>query len=110
MFLLRDYTEKELKELAQRMSTTALTLKTKERITLNEEEKSKMSDIVYSALLTARWHSKNRDAQQVIRDHAEFTFNVMLPEYEGYSSIYVPLMNVLKYESDGVYVIENNIP
>lgn len=97
MRYIREYTDKDLELVADMLSKKVFvrddsSLPSRE---LNNEEYNKMFPIVYGALLSARWNHAEPSVVQGILDYAEFMFNNVFPEYEGYRSIYIPLDIVL---------------
>ena len=95
MTYIREYTDADLKTVADLLSQKAIKRETGEWSKLNIEESKKMRQIVYGALLSARWNHAEPSIVQGILDYAEWIFNLMLPDYEGYRSIYLPLDFVL---------------
>lgn len=95
MNYIREYTDKDL-EIVADMLSKKVTLREDGTIKeTNEEEYKIMFQMVYGALLSARWNHAEPSVVQGILDYAEFMFNNTFPNYEGYRSIYMPLDLVL---------------
>ena len=68
-----------------------------EQVETNREEHKLFFSLFYGALLGLNWHCHTIDAEdkaQAIIDTAEFQFNLLFPDYSGYTNIYEPLKSI----------------
>ena len=68
-----------------------------EKVETNREEHKLFFSLFYGALLGLNWHCHTIDAEdkaQAIIDTAEFQFNLLFPDYSGYTNIYEPLKSI----------------
>ena len=106
---IKDYTDEELKYLANCLSNKVYVREARKMTVIIAEEKAKMYDIVYGALLALRWNNANPEAIQGILDYAEYMFNLTFPKYEGYTNLYAPLMIALQKEKGAILVNEDKL-
>lgn len=95
MKYIREYTDKDLEVVADMLSKKVVIREDSTIKETNIEEYEKMFQMVYGALLSARWNHAEPSVVQGILDYAEFMFNSVFLKYEGYRSIYVPLNLIL---------------
>lgn len=88
------YTEQEAKEYAESVSNT-ITTRTYDNGSSDDtprkstkKEKEILTNIIYGALLSIRWHKLDKNAVKTASDTAEFTANLMIPNINGYDSVY----------------------
>lgn len=88
------YTEQEAKEYAESVSEE-ITIRTYDNGSSEDikkkttaREKAILTNIIYGALLTIRFHKLDNTAVQVAKDTAEFTADLMIPGINGYLSVY----------------------
>lgn len=91
---IKIYTNQEAKEYAEKAAET-LTVRTYENGSskdttreTTQEEKGILTNIIYGALLSIKWHKYDKTAVQIAKDTAEFTIDLMLPYINGYDSVY----------------------
>lgn len=95
------YTEQEAKEYAESVSNT-LFIRTynngssedTERQT-TESEKEILTKLIHGALLAASWHGLEENAVQGAKNTAEFTARLMIPNINGYLSVYLKIDNFM---------------
>lgn len=88
------YTEQEAKEYAESVSDT-LTIRTYDNGSSNDttrkstkKEKEILTNIIFGALLAIKNHHLGGIAVQAAKDTAEFTVDLMIPNINGYLSVY----------------------
>lgn len=89
-------TESEMRVLAN-TRTRAFVSDFGEQVETNHEEHKLFFGLFYGALLGLNWHCHTIDAEdkaQAIIDTAEFQFNLLFPDYSGYTNIYNPLKSI----------------
>ena len=90
---MKKFTEAELKAYAEANSKTIVIRayengnSTDTERTATEQEREIIFKLIYGALLGINWRSEI-SARQPIMDSTEFTSNLMLPEANGYDTIY----------------------
>lgn len=91
---IKIYTEAEAKEYAETAAKT-ITIRTYDNgssiDTVREttkKEKEILTNIIYGALCTIRWHKLDKNGVQVAKDTAEFIGDLMIPNMNGYDSVY----------------------
>ena len=104
MKYLREFTDKDLETLAETLCNYVVNRETNERISIQGEDVIIMHEIIYGALLSARWNHGSKDAIQGILDFAEYMFNKRFPKYEGYRSIYIPLSILFDREENEIRI------
>lgn len=95
MKYIREYTDRDLEVVADMLSKKVVLREDGTSKETNTDEYKTMFQLVYGALLSARWNHVEPATVQGILDYAEFMFNNAFPKYEGYRSIYMPLNLVL---------------
>ena len=99
------YTEQEAKEYAESVSNTLFirgyndgnSEDTGRKTT--PREKKILTNIICCALFAIRVHNLNSIAVQSAKDTAEFTADLMLPNINGYLSVYLKIDNfVARYQ------------
>lgn len=91
------YTEQEAKEYAESVSNTLYIRTynngnsddTKRQTT--ESEKGILTNLIYGALLAASWHGLEENAVQGAKNTAEFIARLMIPNINGYLSVYLQI-------------------
>lgn len=108
MKYIREYTDKDLEIVADMLSKKVTLRKDGTIKNTNTEEYKIMFQMVYGALLSARWNHAEPSVVQGILDYAEFMFNNVFPKYEGYRSIYIPLDWTLDRKLTEIRIDEDN--
>lgn len=89
------FTGQEAKEYADSVSNTLVT-RTYEERKATKKEKEIISNIIYGALLAIKWHNFDKNAVQIAKDTAEFTVDTMIPNINGYKSVYLKIDNFVR--------------
>ena len=104
--------ERELREIAERISTSVVERETKyrpeRRRETTDEERKTLSKLAYGALLELnRWGNREDCprgvacyAEQAALGAIEFAFDLLFPICNGYLSIYSPIKDVLREWED----------
>lgn len=99
------YTEQVAREYAESVSNT-ITIRTYNNGSSDDttrkstkKEKGILTNIIFGALLSIRWHKLDKNAVKTASDTAEFTVNLMMPNINGYDSVYRKIVNfVAQYQ------------
>lgn len=109
MKYIREYTDKDLEIVADMLSKKVIIREDGITKELDKTEYEEMFQLVYGALLSARFNSTNSAVVRGILDYAEFMFNNVFPKYEGYRSIYIPLDLILNRDLTETRIDEDKV-
>lgn len=96
--VLVNYLSSTLKDEAKEASKT-ITIKEEDGTEVKRESTPEESDIIgiaiYSALLVIRSH-EGEESYQAAKDTAEFMADFLIPDLQGYLSVYIPIERIIE--------------